>query len=194
MESPFILASQSPRRKELLEQILNTFKVVVPRVEELDNHAGGPTVLVCENARIKADALAKEFPNFWILGADTIVALEDEPLGKPKTLNHALEMLLRLSGKTHFVHTGICLVRHDQRLEKFTTVTSKVTFKNLTPEIIAQYFKEVNPLDKAGGYAIQTRSDLIIESLEGSRTNVIGLPLELVREWLDEYLPNSIVG
>jgi len=193
MEPPFILASQSPRRKELLEQILNPFKVVVPRVEELESHSDGPAVLVCENARIKADAVAKEFPSFWVLGADTIVALEDEPLGKPKTLNHAREMLLRLSSRTHFVHTGICLLRHDEKLEKFTTVTSKVTFKNLTSQIIAQYFEEVNPLDKAGGYAIQTRPDLIVDSLEGSRTNVIGLPLELLRKWLGEVkIPLSV--
>ena len=182
----FILASQSPRRRELLLKLINDFSVVVPRVIELQNHADGPAALVCENARIKASAVSTGLPDSWVLGADTIVALEDEPFGKPSNLEEARHMLLRLSGRKHVVHTGLCLVHEDKKFEKFETVTSFVTFKPLSGQVIDQYFTEVNPLDKAGGYAIQTRPDLIIDSLEGSCSNVIGLPIEKLRAWLLE--------
>ncbi|MFP6900556.1 MAG: Maf family protein [Opitutales bacterium] len=182
---PFILASASARRRELLAELLHDYEVTVAEVEELSSHPDGPTSLVMENARLKARAIAEQRPEAWVLGADTIVTLGDEVFGKPADLVEATVMLRRLSGKTHEVRTGLCLVRLVGAYEETRVETSQVTFRELDDGIIDEYFAEVNPLDKAGGYAIQIRGELIVEDFEGSRSNVIGLPLELLREWLD---------
>jgi septum formation protein len=120
----------------------------------------------------------------WVLGADTLVALEERVLGKPKSIGEATEMLQFLSGQTHQVSTGLCLINRTLDYEETRVETSQVTFKEINDSTIAEYFKEVNPLDKAGSYAIQTRPDLIIKKFEGSHSNVIGLPLELLEGWL----------
>ena len=181
---PFILASASVRRHELLAEFLDDFEIAVADVEELSSHPDGSTALVMENARLKALAIARKRPEAWVLGADTIVALGDEVLGKPCDLEEASAMLRRLSGKTHEVSTGLCLVHLNGAYEETSVDTSRVTFHHLDDAIIDEYFAEVNPLDKAGAYAIQIRGELIVESFEGSRSNVIGLPLELLGQWL----------
>ena len=180
----FILGSGSPRRKELLSQVLPDFKVVVSDADELTTHPDGPLALVQENARLKARSVAQLHPQCWVLGADTLVALNDQVLGKPKSIEEAYSMLRLLSGETHIVSTGLCLINLQKKYEVCKVDSSRVTFKQLTDPVIDEYFSEVNPLDKAGGYAIQTRPDLIIQKFEGSRTNVIGLPVEIIAEWL----------
>ena len=189
-----ILASGSPRRKELLSSLLKNFKVITSEVEELQSHEDGPVQLVMENARIKTLALAKSHPSHWVLGADTLVALGDRVFGKPKDLMEAKSMLLQLSGKTHHVHTGVSFINISRDVLITESVSTLVTFKELVSSNIDLYFTKVNPLDKAGAYGIQSYPEMIVDSFEGSLSNVIGLPLELVREWLDEYLSNSIVG
>ena len=189
-----ILASGSPRRKELLSSLLKNFKIITSEVEELQSHQDGPVQLVIENARIKTSAVAKSHPSKWVLGADTLVALGERVLGKPKDLREAKSMLLQLSGKTHHVHTGVSFINISRDVFITESVSTLVTFKKLVSSNIDLYFTKVNPLDKAGAYGIQSYPEMIVDSFEGSLSNVIGLPMELVREWLDEYLSNSIVG
>ena len=182
----FILGSGSPRRKELLSQVLPEFKVIVSDADELTTHPDGPIALVQENAKLKARSVAQLHPDCWVLGADTLVALNDRVLGKPKSIEEGCSMLRVLSGETHTVSTGLCLINVEKEYQVSKVDSSRVTFKQLTDPVIDQYFSEVNPLDKAGAYAIQTRPDLIIQKFEGSRTNVIGLPVELLAGWLED--------
>ena len=183
---PFILGSGSPRRRELLGQIMSDFSVEVSDAEEIFSHPEGTLALVMENARIKASSVVQSNLQHWVLGADTLVALEERVLGKPKSFGEATEMLQFLSGQTHQVSTGLCLINKTLDYEETRVETSQVTFKEINDSTITEYFKEVNPLDKAGGYAIQIRPDLIVEKFEGSRSNVIGLPLGLLEVWLRE--------
>ena len=189
-----ILASGSPRRKELLSTLLKKFKIITSEVEELQSHQDGPVQLVMENAKIKTLAVAKSHPSHWVLGADTLVALGDRVLGKPKDLKEAKSMLLQLSGMEHHVHTGVSLINISRDVLITESVSTLVTFKKLVSSSIDLYFTKVNPLDKAGAYGIQYYPEMIVDSFEGSLSNVIGLPLELVRQWLNEYLSNSMVG
>ena len=182
----FILGSGSPRRKELLGEIISDFSVVVSDAEEIKSHPDGPLCLVMENARLKATSVSFQYPDKWILGADTLVFLGERVLGKPKDREDASAMLRFLSGKTHQVSTGLCIINKGGGYEKTEVETSDVTFKEIGESTIQQYFQAVNPLDKAGGYAIQTRADLIIEKFEGSHSNVVGLPVEMLRNWLAE--------
>ena len=183
---PFILGSGSPRRRELLGQIMSDYSVEVSDAEEIFSHPEGTLALVMENARIKASSVAQSNLQHWVLGADTLVVLEERVLGKPKSIGEATEMLQFLSGQTHQVGTGLCLINRTLDYEETRVETSQVTFKEINDSTIEEYFNEVNPLDKAGGYAIQTRPDLLIESFEGSHSNVIGLPLQMLGKWLAE--------
>ena len=192
-ENSFILASSSPRRKELLGQLIKEFKIVCPDAPELEEHQDGPEQLVLENAKIKSLQVAQSFPDHWVLGADTLVALGKEVFGKPVDLKNAKSLLLRLSGRTHKVFTGICLLNLSMKVSREKTVSTSVTFKNLNDAMIDSYFKEVDPLDKAGAYAIQTCPEMIIESFEGSLSNVIGLPKEDLGIWFKDYgLPDAM--
>ena len=182
----FILGSGSPRRSELLAEVLTDFQVVVSDAEEMSSHPDGPIPLVRWNATLKARSVSNEYPVNWVLGADTLVALGETVLGKPKDMEQAFSMLRLLSGQTHEVSTGLCLINRAENYEESRVESSRVTFKHINDEITEKYFLEVNPLDKAGGYAIQTRSDLIIERFEGSHSNVIGLPLEMLTKWFKE--------
>lgn len=182
----FILASGSPRRKELLSELIEDFVVLPSHAEEISCHPDGPLALVMENARLKGADVARQYPDHWVLGADTLVWVDDRVLGKPKDMKEAMDMLRCLAGRTHSVSTGLFLSLLSRDYEEAKVDTSQVTFQSFDDSVIEAYFGEVDPLDKAGGYAIQTRSDLIIERFEGSHSNVIGLPLELLGSWLRE--------
>lgn len=191
LNNPFILASGSPRRKELLSEIISEFKVIPSTAVEIKSHSDGPLGLVCENARLKAETVSQENHSCWVLGADTLVFLGDQPFGKPNDMSEAVSMLSSLSGKSHTVATGICLKCAVLGREKIFADQSVVTFKDLKTEDIEAYFQKVNPLDKAGGYAIQTCPEMIIDKFEGSLSNVIGLPIEKLRKQLNDLL-NSL--
>ena len=185
---PLILASASPRRRELLGAMGVAFDVVTADVREHDADSSphlAPVALACENARLKAVAVAQSEKGArrWVLGADTVVALDDRLFAKPTDLDEAGEFLRALSGHTHEVITGCALVDPDGRPSLFHEVT-RVTFRGLSDEIIARYLAEVSVLDKAGGYALQERGEWIIERVEGSRSNVIGLPTEALEKVL----------
>lgn len=180
-----ILASASPRRRYLLEQMGVRFKVHPAEVEEHEEPDSCPRETVLHNARIKAEHVAAQLPDELVLGCDTIVALGDEVLHKPPTMDAAVAMLEKLSGRTHTVYTGICLKSERGGIDQARYVRSKVTFRKLTRAKIDEYFSIVNPLDKAGAYGIQEGRELIIANVMGSVNNVMGLPTEFLYSLLN---------
>ncbi len=184
---PLILASASPRRARLLSELGVPFTVVPSDVEEDETGAEGPREMVLHNARLKAEAVWKRFPDRVVLAADTTVFIENTILNKPGSLIEAAGMLRMLSGRTHTVFTGIAL-RSPQAPGSFEEgVESRVTFKKLSDEMIADYLRTVHTLDKAGGYAIQDGGERIIERSEGSFTNIVGLPMEETKRALQLF-------
>jgi len=181
-----ILASGSPRRKHLLETMGVNFKVVPAQIEEM-NDLLDPQLLVEANAKLKTTWVAERNPDHWVLGSDTTVALGNEILNKPEDMDDARSMLLRLSGQTHTVYTAVCLINLNKTTEELFTVKSDVTFRPFDNDLVTEYFKLVNPLDKAGGYGVQEGKEMIIEKWDGSFSNIIGLPVDEVRECLEKY-------
>jgi septum formation protein len=179
-----ILASASPRRRELLSQLGVPFEVVVAEITEHEESATDPRVMVAHNAALKADWVAARHPDALVLGADTTVFIDRHALNKPRELDEARAMLRRLSGRTHTVFTGLAVRRIDANLRIDEGVASEVTFKALNEATIEAYLSRVHTLDKAGGYGIQEHSDLIIAGHRGSFTNIVGLPLETTKHIL----------
>lgn len=177
-----ILASASPRRRELLKRIVSQFDVVVSEYaeEETSLDAKGTVTLF---AREKAREVFSRFPNSAVIGADTVVSLDGTVLGKPQDKEDAKRMLRRMSGRTHEVMTGVTLIV-DGRERSFVSV-SRVTFLPLSEEVISAYVESGLPLDKAGAYGIQDGYPLVKE-YEGSYTNIVGFPVEDVRTLLQE--------
>lgn len=179
-----ILASASPRRRELLAGLGVGFEVVTAQVTEHEDPATDPRTMVAHNAALKADWVAERHPQAWVLGADTTVFIDGHALNKPQDGAEARAMLRRLSGRTHTVFTGIALrqlaggVRIDQG------VASEVTLRVLNEALIEDYLSKVHTLDKAGGYGIQDHGELIVERYTGSLTNIIGLPVEETKQLL----------
>ena len=182
--SRLILASGSPRRVQLLREASFDPEVVLPEVTELSCDFLTPSELTRFNARLKAATVAAHFPDSVVLGADTVVALGLEVFGKPQDLDDAHRMLQKLVGKTHEVITGIAMIETNAARLTLRAVSSTVTFRCLTTREIEKYLKAVNPLDKAGSYAAQESANAIIERIDGSFTNVVGLPMELVHPLL----------
>jgi septum formation protein len=180
----FILASSSPRRIQLLREAKFDPEVVCPEVTELACTFLTPSELARFNARLKASAVAVEHPDATVLGADTLVALGTEVFGKPQDLDDARRMLRTLVGKTHEVITGVAVIEANTGRMSLQAVSSMVTFRSLSDSEIDAYLKMVNPLDKAGAYAAQNSANVLIERIDGSFSNVVGLPLELVRPLL----------
>ncbi|MEK7816441.1 MAG: nucleoside triphosphate pyrophosphatase, partial [Pseudomonadota bacterium] len=172
------LASASPRRQELLRQIGLGFEAMPSDLDEVPQPGERPADYVLRVARDKARHVAarmQEQASHPVLGADTEVVLDGEILGKPRDRGHGLDMLRRLSGRTHEVLSGVCVV-HGER--EYTALSvSRVTFRPLTAAEIAAYWDTGEPADKAGAYAIQGRAAAFIERLEGSYSGVMGLPL-----------------
>jgi septum formation protein len=179
-----ILASASPRRRELLAQLGHPFEVVVADVTEHEDPATDPRVMVAHNAALKADWVARRNPDAVVLGADTTVFLDGFALNKPGDLDEARSMLRRLSGRVHTVFTGVAVRRLSTGLRVDEGVSSQVTFKPFGDEVIGTYLQLVNTLDKAGAYSIQDQTDLIIARYEGSLSNIMGLPMEATKQIL----------
>ena len=173
-----ILASASPRRSQLLRQLGIEFRVMPARVQDIHPEHLTPHEICQVNAYRKARSVAKKFPDALVLGADTLVCLGTSVFGKPRDLQEAHQMLTRLQGRTHQVVTGICLVHLRDRRQKLFAESTVVTFRTLHAEQLRRYLSKVDPLDKAGGYAIQEEGDLIVKSVNGSISNVVGLPVE----------------
>ncbi len=179
-----ILASASPRRRELLATLGLPFEVVPADVTEHEAPETDPRIMVRHNAALKADWVADRHPAALVLGADTAVAVDGLVLNKPRDPADARSMLRRLSGRTHRVHTGLAARRRSEALALDADVVSEVTFRELDDGMIEDYLGRINPLDKAGAYAIQEQGDLIVAGWLGSYTNIVGLPLEAVKQLL----------
>lgn len=189
-----ILASTSPRRADLLRESGISFRVEPPQVEEWsarDFPEIQPGELARGNARRKARAVAERHPGQPVLGADTIVVCEGRVLGKPANEEVAKQMLGWLSGKTHEVVTAVVLVLPDGKKIRESVVRTRVKFRELGLTEVESYVRETDVLDKAGAYALQDGGDRLVERVEGSRSNVIGLPMETVLPWCEELVTEA---
>lgn len=175
-----VLASASPRRQELLRQIVDDFEVVVADVDEEALVNADPVVTARRTALAKAQAVARLRPEALVIAGDTVVAIDGEQLAKPKDEEDAFRMLRCLSGRTHKVVTGICMLSPARPANVFE-VQTKVTFRELSDAEILAYIATGEPMDKAGAYGAQGEAGKHIERIEGSLTNVIGLPVDEVR-------------
>ena len=183
-----ILASQSPRRYELLKMIGLNFKVRPSHAEEVNKNNLPPIEYTLNNARLKGDSIAKLSPESIVISADTIVVYKDEILEKPKDETHARETMQKLNGKTHEVVTGFGLSLMAKEKFVFNHETTKVTFRNLTQNEIRAYVNTGEPFDKAGGYGAQGAGSLLIKRIDGCFFNVVGLPLANFFVTLDKFL------
>ncbi len=174
---PIILASASPRRRMLLEGAGVPFTVCVSAADESTDPIWTPKRMVRELARRKASAVAAENPGAYVIGADTLVSMDGEVLGKPKDSVDAVRMLHMLSGQTHQVQTGVCVVLPNGHKLTFSEV-SEVTFRELTDQEIKAYVATKEPLDKAGAYAIQGEGRALIRNFHGDYANIVGLPVD----------------
>ena len=186
MSHRLILASASPRRRELLAQAGFTFDVITADIPELRKPGEEPIRFVTRLAREKAEAVAGRHsspPDSIVLGADTIVLVDDEVLGKPNDAADAARMLRLLSGRTHQVITGVCLLRGRER--QHAAEVTFVRFNTLSGQEIGDYIATGEPLDKAGAYAIQGRAGRWVPRIHGCYFNVVGLPLALVSSMIE---------
>ena len=181
---PLILASGSPRRRDLLEQAGLTFRVIPSTFDESSVPISAPENYVRVLAKAKAMEDAELYPRSWIIGADTVVLMGDAVLGKPDTVVQARRMLTALSGKTHRVLTGYCVCCKMAKRSFSETVETKVLFKTVSESEIDWYVNTSEPYDKAGGYAVQGLGAFLVKRIEGSYTNVVGLPVCEVIEYL----------
>lgn len=183
------MASASPRRKELLAKLIEKFDVIVARGEEKTTGCPMPEALVKQLAFQKAEEVFQkaEAKGKAVIGSDTVVALDGKILGKPKDEEEAFSMLSSLSGRTHEVFTGVCILYPDKKGNKGVCVAAdctRVVFETLTPEQITAYIATGSPMDKAGAYGIQDGG--LVKEIQGSFSNVVGFPLELCQEMIEK--------
>jgi septum formation protein len=189
---PVVLASASPTRRELLEALLADFEVLPPRVDEDEVKLADPRARAVELARRKAREVASRRPGAVVIGADTLVACEGELIGKPKDLTDAARILRKLTHNAHSVITGVAVLCPDGR-ERTACVETVLHMRPMSEEQIAGYLRDVEPLRRAGAYAIQA-DDPNVKRLEGSVTGVMGLPLEEVADLLEDLFPEEAAG
>ena len=176
--SSLILASASPRRRDLLTEAGYDFEIIASNVDEVHEERATLHALTMSNAVAKAGHIARLHPERLIIGADTLVAIDGCALTKPADLTEARSMIARLAGRTHEVCTSVALICQAEGVDRRFEVVTRVTFLPLTETQCDEYLMLINPLDKAGGYAAQEHGDRIISRVEGSWTNVVGLPME----------------
>jgi septum formation protein len=188
MKEPYrlILASASPRRRELLGSLGLKFEIQVAGIVEHEDPDTDPVHMVLHNSALKADWVAERHPDAYVLGADTTVFVDGKALNKPANLDEARRMLRSLSGRSHTVYTGMALRRLSTGLRVDRGTATSVIFKLFGDDVIEEYLTLVHVLDKAGAYAIQEHGDLIVQGFEGSYTNIVGLPLETTKQILTQ--------
>jgi septum formation protein len=184
---PLILASTSPRRRRLLLEHGYNFRVVPADVNEIAPAHLSPGEITLFNARAKSCAIARAQPRSLVLGVDTVVAFEGEVLGKPADMDAAFAMVKRLNGRTHDVYSGVWLRHAAANRERGFIDVTRVHFRRLTDAQLRTYLVRIGPLDKAGAYAAQDDRGELIDSIEGSFSNVIGLPMEALAGALREF-------
>lgn len=181
-----ILASASPRRRELLSLVFRQYEVIPSEFDESQVPAElGPKDHVRYSSLMKARDVARKYPNSLVIGADTIVVVDDRILGKPVDSVDAAHMLRSLSGRTHQVYTGIAIIKDG--IETSELECTDVTFRELSDEVVSRYIASGEPMDKAGAYAIQGIASVLIQSINGCYFNVVGLPLYRLSNMLEEY-------
>ncbi|MGW8320243.1 MAG: Maf family protein, partial [Thermodesulfobacteriota bacterium] len=186
-----ILASGSPRRAQLLGEMVRSFRIVPGDVDEEQGEGETPGAYVVrisqQKAESVADGLEPQRGGLWVLGGDTIVVLEEAVLGKPEDGAHARRMLEQLQDRRHEVITGICLLNRKQGVCCLEAVRTQVWMRRIEPEEMDAYIRTGEPFDKAGGYAIQGHGGRFIRKIEGSYSNVVGLPMERLGELFRKY-------
>lgn len=182
-----ILASASPRRRELLARIVPAFRVVPSRADEASVREADPVRFAIAAAVLKAQEVGERYPASLILAADTVVSLEGEIFGKPANRDEARATLKKLSGRRHRVITGVALFRKDQGQRLTGYEETSVRFRLLNDRTVERYLDRENHADKAGSYAIQEVNGAFVEELVGDYDNVVGLPVRLVAEMLGRF-------
>jgi len=190
--SGLVLVSASERRRKILKSLGLKFDIAVPHVREV-SHIDDPLRTAAENALLKSKWARTRYPDCTTVTADTVIGFKGRVIGKPADFAEAHEFLRRFSGARHTVITAVAIAIPAGSTE-LHVVESEVSFRKLTDREIREYIAVVNPLDKAGGYDIDQQGDLIIESFSGSRTNIMGLPREVVKEWLATRAAGSRSG
>lgn len=175
IKSPLILASSSPRRQELLQRLDLDFEIISPEIDESCLEGETANQYVARLAQEKAQAVLEKRPDAIVIAADTTVCIDNEIIGKPANKQQAFDIWQKLSGRWHEVMTGVCVAGNSQSLT--TVVTTKVEFQSLMLEEMEEYWETGEPIGKAGAYAIQGIASQYIPQLQGSYTNVVGLPL-----------------
>lgn len=193
MMDNIILASSSPRRKELLEKYNLKHSVKESKIVEKINEKDGPYELVMGLAFEKAYNISKQYEDHIVIGADTIVVFEKNILGKPKNIDEAKRTLELLSGKEHRVITGIALINMEKNIKIVDYEETMVKFRQLDKELIKRYMATKEPFDKAGAYGIQGYGGLLVEGINGSYDNVIGLPVGKLNRLLEKHFDISIL-
>jgi len=191
-QKKFVLASQSPRRKEILSMVGMDFEISPSDYHEHPVPGATPAKLVEIHAREKALAVAKNYEKEFIIGADTIVIISGEILEKPQNYAHAAEMLRKLSGKTHEVKTGYAVVNAANKKIISAVATTQVTFYELSDDMITSYLSRSTYQDKAGSYAIQDFSGLFVKKINGCFYNVVGFPIAEFYRFLENNLHNIL--
>jgi nucleoside triphosphate pyrophosphatase len=184
MNPSLILASQSPRRRELLGILGIPFEVIPADIAEIPRSDESPEQFVVRAAREKGIEVANRVSHSVVLSADTVVTIDGLILGKPSDESHAIQMLMQLSGRQHAVYTAVCVIDQSNREVYETLEKTDVWFNLMTEAQIQDYVRRENVLDKAGAYAIQGFASVYISRIEGNYSNVMGLPLPLVRDFL----------
>ena len=181
----FILASSSPRRRELLLRLQTPFDIILPDVDEsIIPPYGSPETYCTALAELKANDISQHYPNNLVIGSDTIVVLDNNIMGKPEDKAMAQKMLETLSGKTHHVYTGVCLKWADKNIHHLFAEITMVTFRELSEEDINHYIESCPPYDKAGSYGIQDWSAVFVKEIKGCYDNVVGFPISRFYEEL----------
>ena len=190
-----ILASSSPRRRELLTLLQIPFEVVEPDCEETIHAELSAKELVQDLARQKAEIVSRKFPDAFVIGGDTLIEIDDELLGKPQNLDEAGAMLKQLQGRRHQVHTGVALVQATSNTLEAFVETAQVWIKSFSDHELVSYLNTEESLGKAGAYSIQGEGAQLIEKIEGDYPTVVGLPLWHTAKLLEQVgvmLPNSV--
>lgn len=182
-----VLASKSPRRKELLSRILDDFSTITIEVDEAVAHEFGSAELALQNARLKASVVAEMHPDSWVIGSDTVVSCEGKSLGKPVSNAEAFQMIRRLSARSHEVYSGVSLINKSTGIEENFVEESRVRFFTLTDAQIQHYVDTIDTTEFAGAYPIQHVMGSIVSGFGGSYTNIVGLPIEQLQEVMQDY-------
>ncbi len=185
------LASESPQRIIILRKLGIPFCTVRPEIEEIESANPYFSQTAFENSFRKALSVSEKYPDLPVLGADTVIEFQNRSVGKPRSSKHALEMLMSFSGKTHCVLTAVTIILRKKSTKCVFGDTTEVKMRNFTVETAKEYVGKVNVLGKAGAYAIQEHGDMLIESINGSFTNVVGLPKEKLLVALHHVFGNS---